>query len=100
LREDLSAFNLFDLSLKVFSVLKKTIQYCSLGSYAFEVELSSHRTTPLFVKPSVSEDPDYLVETFYMFTDRRLQQGRLPNRGSGLKSTDLIDANELTPAEL
>ena len=27
-------------------------------------------------------------------------QGRLPNRGSGLKSTDLIDDNELTSAAL
>jgi hypothetical protein len=27
-------------------------------------------------------------------------QGRLPNRGSGLKSTDLVDCNELTPAAL
>ena len=27
---------------------------------------------------------------------RRPFQGRLPNRGSGLKSTDLIDYNELT----
>jgi hypothetical protein len=31
---------------------------------------------------------------------RRPFQGRLPNRGSGLKSTDLIDYNELTPAGL
>ena len=31
---------------------------------------------------------------------RRPFQGRLPNRGSGLKSTDLVDYNELTTGVL